>query len=259
MSAQGYRFIFIVGASGSGTTMLTRLLSSPEGCVGLGGNHVSIPESDKQAYGIARRFRKANDRMWDRTSSTSRADRGRREMLELIDELRALPAYNDVNRVVFKRSAPFHRGDRYRPDLSDLGGMFDDLRIIVVHRDPRASTASSHRRKFANNLRACAVITEEQLTYLSSQLDTLDPAGYMSFAYEQFCREPVEGMGRIAEFCGLPRELLERAIQSEGIDPDRNEAWSKRLDSEDRSFLDRFFDDRRARQWPRLSEHHVPS
>ncbi len=238
--------------------MLTRLLCSPAGCVGLGGNHVSIPKADKRAYGIARRFLKANDRMWDRTSSTSRVDAGRREMLELIDELRAMPVYNDINRVVFKRSAPFHRGDRYRPDLSDLTGMFDDLRIIVVHRDPRASTASSHRRKFADNLRACAVITEEQLTYLSSQLATLDPAGYMSFAYEQFCREPVEWMGRIAEFCGLPREPLEQAIQSEEIDPGRNEAWKQQLDSESRGFLNRFFDDRRARQWPRLSDPHVP-
>jgi hypothetical protein len=258
MTARGYRFIFIVGASGSGTTMLTRLLSSPEGCVGLGGNHVSIPKDDNRAYAIARRFRKANDRMWDRTSSTARADRGRHEMVGLIDELRSMPAYSDVNRVVFKRSAPFHRGDRYRPDLSDLGEMFDDLRILVVHRDPRASTASSYRRKFAHNLRACAVITEEQLTYLSSQLATLDPAVYMSFSYEQFCRGPVEWMGRIAEFCGLPKDLLEDAVQAEGIDPGRNEAWKKRLDPEDRSFLNRFFDDRRVRQWPRLLEPHVP-
>jgi len=256
---QNYRFIFIVGASGSGTTMLARMLSSPAGCVGLGGNHVSIPKSDHRGYAIARKFKKANDGMWDRTASAARADRGRREMRELIDELLAMPAYRDVNRVLFKRSAPFHRGDRYRPDLSDLSEMFEDLRIVVVSRDPRASTASSHRRRFAGNLRACAVITEEQLTYLSSQLATLDPSAYMSFAYEDFCRAPVEWMGRIAGFCGLPRDLLEQAIREEGIDPRRNEVWQQRLGPEDRAFLNGFFDARRLRQWPNLAEPHVPS
>jgi hypothetical protein len=256
---QNYRFVFIVGASGSGTTMLTRLLSAPPGCVALGGNHVSIPRSDRRGYAIARKFRQANDAMWDRSSSASRAARGRREMLELIAELLAMPAYRDVNRVLFKRSAPFHRGDRYRPDLGDLAEMFEDLRILVVRRDPRASTASSERRKFASNLRACAVITEEQLTYLSAQLATLDPAVTMSFAYEDFCRAPVDWMGRIAGFCGLPREALEHAVREEGVDSSRNEAWQRRLDPEERAFLERFFDERRLRQWPRLAEPHVPS
>jgi hypothetical protein len=259
MSLRSYRFVFIVGASGSGTTMLARLLSSPPGCVGLGGNHVSIPKSDSEAYGLARRFRKANDQLWDRTATATRADRGRRGMLELIDRLLDMPGYGDVTHVIFKRSAPFHRGDRYRPDLADLVEMFPDLRVVVVHRDPRASTASSHRRRFAPNLRACAVLTEEQLTYLSSQLCTLDPAIYLSFAYEDFCERPVEWMGRIAVFCGLPREPLEEAVRAERVDPGRNEAWQRRLSPEERDFLNRFFDQRRARQWPLLAEPHVPT
>lgn len=258
MNERPYRFVFLVGASGSGTTMLTRLLGAPEGCAALGGNHVSIPRQDREAYAITRRFRKANDRMWDRTAAAHVADRGRRDMLALIRRLLEMPGYRNLTHIVFKRSAPFHRGDRYRPDLGDLVEMFDDLRIVVVHRDPRASTASSYRRKFADNLRACAVITDEQLTYLSAQLETLEPSLYMSFSYERFCEAPVEWMGRIAEFCGLPRDVLEEAVRRERVDPRRNEGWLQRLGVEDRNFLERFFDERRGRQWARLARPHIP-
>lgn len=258
MARQPYRFLFILGASGSGTTMLTRLLSAPEGCVGLGGNHISIPRSDRRAYALARRFKRANDRLWDRRAPARVAEAAGPEMLALIDRLLAMPGYRRTSHVAFKRSAPFHRGDRYRPDLSDLWRLFDDPRLIVVHRDPRASTASSHRRRFAANLRAAAVITDEQLTYISAQLATLDPRGWLGFTYEELCRRPAEIMGQVADFVGLPRAGLERAIVEERVDPTRNDAWRQRLTTEEVDFLERYFDGRRERQWPLLGRTHLP-
>ena len=41
-----YRFVFVVGAQGSGTTVLTRILSGPECAIALGGNYVTIPRDD---------------------------------------------------------------------------------------------------------------------------------------------------------------------------------------------------------------------
>lgn len=258
MSKQPYRFVFLIGASGSGTTLLTRLMGAQKGCVALGGNHISIPRDDKAAYSIARKFKKANDRLWDRQATSEESLGGGREMLELIDRLLEVDDYKDISHVVFKRSAPFHRGDRYRPDLSEIFRLFDDVRLIFIHRDPRASAASGHRRRFAKNLRANAVITEEQLTYLSAQLNTLDPNQYMGFPYEDFCREPVVWMRRIATYCGLSEDLLEDAVRAENVDTTRNEAWKKRLSETDRDFLETFFDERRIRQWPTLGVPHIP-
>ncbi|MCD4750599.1 MAG: sulfotransferase [Thermoanaerobaculales bacterium] len=258
MSKQPFRFVFLIGASGSGTTLLTRLIGAQKGCVALGGNHISIARKEKSAYSIARKFKKANDRLWDRHATSEDSEAGGRKMLELIEQLLAVDNYKETSHILFKRSAPFHRGDRYRPDLSEIFRLFEDVRLIFIHRDPRASAASSHRRRFAKNLRANAVITEEQLTYLSAQLATLDPTQYMGFPYEDFCREPVLWMRRIATYCGLPEDLLEQAVRAEKIDTTRNEAWKNRLDENDRNFLETFFDERRIRQWPLLGQPHIP-
>lgn len=253
MTRQGYNFLFLIGASGSGTTMLTRILTAAQGSVGLGGNHISIPKSDRQAYDIARRFKRANDRLWDRKASAAESSAGGDEMLSLVGKLRTLPGYQETERVVFKRSAPFHRGDRYRPDLADLGRLFSEPRVVVLYRDPRASTASSHRRRFAANLRACAVITDEQLTYLSAQLATLDRDRWLLVPYEGFCAAPGDWSEPLADFCGLPPAVVAEAITAERVDSAKSGAWRRRLSSEELAFLDAYFDHRRLAQWPLLS------
>ena len=62
----GHGLIFIIGASGSGTTMLTRILSSPPEIIGLGGNFDSIPKDNKKAVRLARIFKQATRKLWDR-------------------------------------------------------------------------------------------------------------------------------------------------------------------------------------------------
>lgn len=259
MSGQPYRFVFVIGASGSGTSMLSRLLGAPPGCVCLGGSDVSIPKRERSAYRIAKRFQRANDHAWNRWRAADRAEEGRRRMLELIERLLRMPGYTDVSSVIFKRSAPFHRGDRYRPDLRDIERMFDDHRIVVIYRDARASTASSHRRKFADNLRACAVITEEQLTCLAAQLATLPEESYATFQYEDFCRDPDDYVGRIATFLGMDVDPLLDAVRKERVSSDRVDAWRTRLTEDEVAFLDDYFDERRCSQWARLSRTHFPA
>ena len=257
-TSRPYRFLFLIGASGSGTSMLSRLLGTPANCVCLGGSDVSVPREQRAAYRLVKQFQKANDHVWNRWESAERAGAGRRRMLEKIDALLAMPGYEQVDTVVFKRSAPFHRGDRYRPDLRDIDGMFRDYRILAIYRDPRASSASSYRRKFADNLRACAVITEEQLTCVSAQLATFPQERIASFGYEDFCREPMAHIDRIAAFCGLDAAPLEEAIAGERVAPDRIDAWKKRLDTEAGKFLDDYFDERRRSQWSHLSRTWFP-
>lgn len=258
MAKTSYRFLFLIGASGSGTSMLSRLLGAPPNCVCLGGSDVTVPRSDRAAYRLVKQFQKANDHVWHRWGPADRAEHGRRQMLEKIDELLEMPAYAGVDTVVFKRSAPFHRGDRYRPDLRDIDRMFPDYRILSIYRDPRASTASSFRRKFADNLRACAVITEEQLTCVSAQLATFPEDRIASFGYEAFCREPSAYIDRVATFCGLDPAPLEAAIAEERVAPDRIDSWRERAAQEDVAFLDDYFDERRRSQWRWVSRTYFP-
>lgn len=258
MESRPYRFLFLIGASGSGTSMLSRLLGAPANSVCLGGSDVSVPRSERVAYRLVKQFQKANDHVWNRWGPADRAEQGRRQMLEMIDRLLAMPGYDQVDTVVFKRSAPFHRGDRYRPDLRDIDRMFPDYRILVIYRDPRASTASSFRRKFADNLRACAVITEEQLTCVSAQLATFPDDRIASFGYEAFCREPTAYIDKLAAFCGLEAAPLQEAIAGERVAPDRIDAWRKRLDAPAAAFLDEYFDERRCSQWSHVSRTWFP-
>ena len=57
------KFIFIVGASGSGTTMLTRILSEPKEVIGLGGNFDPFPKEQRKARALGRIFREATKRL----------------------------------------------------------------------------------------------------------------------------------------------------------------------------------------------------
>jgi hypothetical protein len=257
MSAPPYRFVFVVGVSGSGSTMLTRILGGVPGAVALGGHvkipSVSIPDSDVVALDIVRRFNAATERLWDRQAVLPLRHGDGREMLELVEELRALDAYRNTSHVVYKRSFPFFEGDRYRPDLHDLFELFDDVRLVVIYRDPRASTTSSLRRQFGPHLRACAVVIEEQLTYIAAQLATLDPAHYIITAYEDLCANPVPIVRELARFCNLDEEAMVRRAHTEKVEVGRNDRWGSELSADEIAFLDRFFDARRRRQWSLLT------
>lgn len=253
MFGRDFRFVFVVGVSGSGTTMTTRLLGAPTTSAALGGNHVRVPGDDPAALDVCRRFNDASARLWDRLSDAPTADDAGRQMRSLAAELLRLPACRDVRHLVYKRSFPFFSGDRHRPDLRDVFALFADARLVVVYRDPRAATASSLRRGFGPNLRACAVVIEDQLTYVAAQLATLDPASYLLTGYEAFCADPAGGARRLARFCGMDEAELLRAAQAERVEAGRNDRWSVELSAADRRFLDGFFDAARCRQWSPLT------
>jgi hypothetical protein len=248
-----YHFIFVVGAAGSGTTMLTRILSGPAQAVCLGGKYTTIPESDRRATRLARGFNLAITHLWDRKAPAERYNQARQVLPQLVDGLLAEEGYRQKSHVIYKRSAPFNPGDRHRPDLSDLFELFPNSRVVIIYRDPKASTYSSLRRGYAENLRASAVICEEQLTYLSAQLATLDSHCYAILNYEAFCERPEEVVGPLAALCQLPEGELLAAMRRENVSGGRNERWASELSQVDGEFLNGFFNERRLAQWPLLA------
>jgi hypothetical protein len=250
---QNYRFLFVVGASGSGTTMLTRILAYPNSVVGIGGMHISIPQTEKEAYQLATYHNQVNALLWDRYGSLEQYQWAKHESLWILDELLSLPQYKQIQYILYKRSAPFMLGDRYRPDLADLFDMYEDLRIIVIYRDPRASTYSSFRRGFVNTLRHAAIITDEQLTYMAAQLATLPQESYMLLNYTNFCSRPSDYVHALAIFSGIDEGLLQEAATQEKVVLGQDDKWRNELASNDVAFLDQYFDDRRQQQWSLLA------
>jgi hypothetical protein len=259
MSSSPARFIFIIGASGSGTTMLSRMLSRPACCASLGGNYISLPTDNPVARALVDRFNALTQDLWDRHADASVVVAAKRELPTLHRELLALPEMRAVTHINYKRSAPFMLGDRHRPDLADLFDLFEDVRIIAAYRDPRASAASSLRRGFAPSLRQCAVITDEQLTYISAQLATLDADRYLALGYEHFCDAPHDWTARLAALTGLDEHALAQAMSEERIAPGRNDRWRQELAPDDAATLDEFFNARRRRQWPMLERTALPA
>jgi len=247
------RFVFVVGASGSGTTLLTEVLSAPPGAASLGGNHVRLPDESPEAVRLVTAFNHANQALWDRHAELGERRAARVRLAASYRELLDLPAYRALTHVLYKRSAPFMLGDRYRPDLGDIVELFPGARTVVAYRDPRASTVSALRRGFAQGLGRCASITEDSLTYLSAQLATLPEESYRVVGYEAFCADPTAHARTLAPFLGLDAEALVAAVRGRAIDPRRGQRWPRELDDEASAALDRFFDARRLAQWPLLA------
>lgn len=252
MKERSYRFVFLVGIQGSGTTLLTRMLSRTDCAIALGGNYVTIPRNDPEAFALVEQFDEANAALWDRKAGHERHAELRRELRRIVDSLLRLPRYSAVSHVLYKRSAPFFGGDRYRPDLADLLQAFADLRVIAIYRDPRAATCSALQRGYAENLRQCAVISDEQLTYLAAQLATLDPERWRVISYEGLCAEPRANLEMLAGFCGLPVQDVLGALEVEELKRGLNERRRIELDQAGRDYLDAFFDARRLAQWSLL-------
>lgn len=259
MSGASFRFLFVVGASGSGTTLLTRVLSGVPGAVSLGGNHTTYTRTEPKSWAVVEAFDRATTGLWDRTAPWERVAKARAELPRLLERLHGLPGQEGISHVVYKRSAPFRKGDRHRPDLSDLPAFHHDWRVIVIYRDPCASAYSSFRRRFAKHLRQCAVTCEEQLTYLSAQLATLPPASLLVVPYESLCAEPRAWAVRLGAFCALPEEALAAALERESLDLTKLDRWRRDLVPADQELLDRFFDARRRAQWPLLDRASGPA
>jgi hypothetical protein len=247
-----YPFTFIIGASGSGTTMLSRILCSPSAVIGID-DFKDVPVSDKVARSFVDKFKIITETLWDRTASTEDYRKAKSAFFQIVDDLFKLEFYKHADRLVHKRSAPFFWGDRFRPDISDIFDVFANPKVIVIYRDPSESTYSSLRRGFGTNLKHLAVICEDQLTYINSHLSILNENSYKVITYEDLCSHPIETITELAEFAQLDLEELKQATIKEEVTPTKMGRWRQALPPEDVNFLDAFFNERRLAQWSILS------
>jgi hypothetical protein len=243
------RFIFIGGAEGSGTTLLLRILSRPDGCVSLGGNHVKLPDGP-EAQRLAVEFEHINRRVWDRHADLEQSIASRCDWIAITAQILLSPAFSTQSHFLLKRSFPFAMPrNRYTPDLWDVADILPNARVVLIYRDPCATTFSALRRGFDTDLRRIAVSCGEQLTYLAAQAAAAGADRVRVVSYERLCREPARVVKSIGEFCGLTMAAIATAVSAEAMHQRTDERYANELAAEQVTWLRRFFDGRRRAQW----------
>jgi Sulfotransferase family len=248
----GRNFVFIAGAEGSGTTLLLRFVSSPDCCAALGGNYLKLPDHP-EASRLTNNFVSANARLWNRKLSWEEHENSRADWRAAMGAILAAPAFAETSTYVFKRSFPFAQPrDRFTPDLWDVIDFWPGARILVIFRDPRASTYSAFRRKFDSDLRRLAVVCSEQLTWLTAQVRAIGLEHVLVISYSKLCAKPWAVLGPVANFCAIPRDKFNQAAHGQDMDGYADLRWRRELSRRDSEWLDQFFDERRRRQWDLL-------
>jgi hypothetical protein len=239
--------IFIGGGSGSGTTLLSRLLSSPDCCASLGGNYLKLP-SHPHAKPLVDAFLKANIRVWDKRLSFGQHEEGRRDWQVAMQSIVTSPAFAETSHYIFKRSFPFE-GGKYTPDVWDLIDCWPDVKVLLIYRDPRAATYSKFRRGFDADIRKVAINTQDHLTWLDGQVRAIGPERFRFISYARLCVEPTNVLKPIADFCSIPFDQVNEVARREGMHADPDARWMRELSPQDSDWLNKFFDDRRLKQW----------
>ena len=246
------RFIFLGGAEGSGTTLLLRLLSAPTTCTSLGGNYFKIPEHPA-AKPLTDAFNAAHADLSDRSLPLAEHLAARAAWHAATDAICASPAFSEHDVLVFKRSFPFGAdGDLRTPDLWQAVDLIADTRIVVIYRDPCASSYSALRRGFDTDLRRLALRCAQQLTWLAGQLQAIGPGVARVVNYAGLCKSPEGILARLAAFCDLPATALQAAAVNERMAGDTDQLYATELPAAQRDWLEAFFDGRRRRQWETL-------
>jgi hypothetical protein len=242
-------FIFIAGAEGSGTTLMSRLLSAPKCCASLGGLHVKVPPlEDTQA--LADAFQAANRFVCDRKATFADNRQAKRQWRSAWEGILESDSFAHTTHFVFKRSFPFgNPREQFVPHLWDVEDVIGDVEFAVMFRDPRASTFSTLRRGFDQDLRRLAVLCSEQLTLLSAQAQTIPKARLKVISYSKLCLQPAATLAPLIVGFGLDRDAMHKATAQELPAPLIDDRYRRTLSSDQISYLDEFFDARRCTQW----------
>jgi hypothetical protein len=247
-------FIFIAGAEGSGTTLMSRLLAAPQTCASLGGLYYKIPPSE-EAQRLVEEFRSAGRLTWDRKISFAEHLNARENWKRAWQRILACEAFTGVTHFVFKRSFPFATPrEQFVPYLWDIDDLIGQPLFVIMYRNPCAAVYSTLRRGFDTDLRRLAVLCSEQLTNISAQAQTIDESRLKVVSYKDLCMRPSETIEPLLGTCALDREQVLSAVARELPTPSVDDRYRRELGTNEVTCLEQFFDKRRRKQWNYLKE-----
>ena len=146
---------------------------------------------------------------------------------------------NPNNRVIVDAKSPFpisaEGGSLGYPDLLHLlqfDGVFFDLRVIVLHRDPLEAiftatrqSYSSHHRPF-QTLEYQARVVEEGLAYLNNALMMVPCTKQLWIDFDCFTHDLHQYDSQLARFLNVP-EMVLRGLSQVEYKPENNEIFMK--------------------------------
>jgi len=236
-------FFFVTGPAGSGADMVAKILSRVDSVLGLGETHANLD------YFLLEKLNEAQKLAWDREMDFMNHDGHLERFKKMMEDLASLEEAAHKTHVVFKRSMV--NGDEYWADVQDMRTLFPEAKVIVVFRNPVGATWSAYRRKLGKSLRHCALVQEEHLTILSAQIQQIPLNDSLILSYDNFCDKPRDETMRLAEFCGLDKGEVYKAVEEERIDRRRKDAWKSELAPKHSERLWSFFSSRTP-QWSTL-------
>ncbi|NOG51703.1 MAG: hypothetical protein HND48_21435 [Chloroflexi bacterium] len=148
-----FRLLYVSGASGSGTTLLAQILAAAPQVVTVAGKHRTLSREKDPAFRLAKRINWTTRDLWDRHGDVSLYAQARQALPRLVQELLQYEQHAATTHLVIKRSSPFYRGDRYRPDMQDIVDLFPNSRILSF----TAIHARRHTRRSAGDLRRTCI------------------------------------------------------------------------------------------------------
>ena len=248
-------FIFIIGVEGSGTTMFCRILGRMTDTEVILGNYKTLEKKSTKYLRLIQKIEDESALLWSREASLSDFNISKHDFLNSVQELANGTECQQTKNLILKRSAPFYKDNTHKPDILDVLTLFKDAKVLVLIRDPKASTYSALRRNFVSDIRKSSIICDEHLTNLSAQLRAYHSKRVIILDYSDFCAAPCYFADNIAAHLDINNLELRKAIEDESISPDKNHQWKKKLSNAEKSYLNSYFSEHRNGKYSFLFEN----
>ena len=219
------------------------MLTNPE--------YAASPEFD-QLRAVHAQLNTHTATLWRRDSSVVEVNAAKQGILAALALFESLSLSESITHAFLKRSAPFFEGDQHRPDILDVVELIPDVRLLVMVRNPMASSYSAFRRGFVENIRHAAIICEDQLSFLNARVATLAAEQYRVVHYEDFCLQPKNYLEDLAAFFNFDGFSADQLLSEFSISTQQNHLWQQELEKQDQVFLQNYFDPRRMHPLPSL-------
>ena len=234
------KFLFLVGAEGSGHHMFRAIL----------GPHIA-----SSWFSFEGNWHGPLTELWDESISWERFSGFSDRQVHFEQNIRPILTRlqnRGVTHCYENASFPFNnpRNPLRRPDLVEfdrLMGGIADCRYLVLYRDPVSMAASAMRRGFTDNPYLQCKILEDNLIYIAAQMGLLGVDRYRTLCFEAFVADPERYADSLAGWWELDSDLLKSGIKNL-----RAPGSSHQSSQTVQSILSGFFDGKRIEQWARF-------
>ena len=234
MSSFETKFLFLVGAEGTGHSMIRSLLK---------------PIIDQPYFVDQGEWHSWMMNYWDPEASLKQRFKGKRVIEKSIKKYCKGAYTHLLDTASFPYNQPRNTLRRFDIlEINDVLKDFCELKLLVLYRDPISTAYSGIRRGFVKHPYLQAQIVEDNLIFINTQLSQLSQKLYKILIFEDFLEKPESHIKPLSQWWGLD----ERALQ-EGIKHLKSPTKLDEIPVKIKQCLEDFFTSSRINQWPILT------